>query len=140
MGREIKTLKPGSLDSILPQPHPVSNRWSQHHPQRHSILDKPISNKTQREFRKHRRRWEQNKKMRQTPAPNVHNHTSHKRIPPRTTICQPNDTYNHPDRGTTAPPLDSHQAYKTTEKVHKKSPAKNKEHVKHRQKPKHDVF
>ncbi len=79
---EIKTLRPGSLDSVLPPPHPVSNRRSQHHPQRHSILDKPISNKTQKKFEKHRRRWEQNKKIRQTPAPNVHNHTSHKRLPP----------------------------------------------------------
>jgi hypothetical protein len=115
VNRERKTLRPGSLNSIIPQPLPVFNRWPQHH----SILDKPISNKTQRKFEKHRRRWEQNKKIRQTPAPNVHNHTSHKRIPPRTTICQPNDTYKRPDRGTTASPLNSHQAYKTTKEVHK---------------------
>jgi hypothetical protein len=46
--REIKTLEPGSLDSILPKPHPVYNRRSQHHPRHQRIFDKPISNKTQR--------------------------------------------------------------------------------------------
>ncbi len=140
MNREIKTLKPGSLDSILPQPYPVYNRRSQHHQQRHSMPNKPISKKTQKKFEKHRRRWDQNKKIRQTPAHNVHNNAPHKRSQPRTTICQPIDTYNHPDKGTIAPPPDSHQAYKTTKKVHKKGPAKNKEHEKHRQKFEHDVF
>jgi hypothetical protein len=137
MNRGRKTLRSGSLDSILPhQPHPVYNRRSQHH----RIFDKPISKDTQRKFEKHRRRWEQNKKIRQTSAPNEHNHTSHKRIPPQTTICQLIDTYNHTDRSTIVPPPEPHQAYKTTKRVHKKGPAKNKEHEKHRQKSEHDVF
>jgi hypothetical protein len=42
--------------------------------------------------------------------------------------------------GTTAPPPNSHKAYKTTKRAHKKGPAKNKEHEKHRQKSEHDVF
>jgi hypothetical protein len=46
-----KTLGTGSLNSTLPQPYPVYNRRSQHHPQRHSILNKPISKKTQRSLR-----------------------------------------------------------------------------------------
>ncbi len=82
----------------------------------------------------------QNKKIRQNPAHNVHNNTPQKRSQPRNTICQPNDTYKHPERSTTAPPPDSHQAYKTTKKVHKERPAKNKEHEKHRQKSEHDIF
>jgi hypothetical protein len=49
--REIKTLEPGSLDSILPQPHPIHNRRSQHHPRHHRIFDKPISkNKHKRNY------------------------------------------------------------------------------------------
>jgi hypothetical protein len=138
VNRGRKTLRSGSLDPILPQPHPVYSRRSQHN----RIFDKPISKNTQRKFEKHRRRWEHNKKIRQTSTPNVHNHASHKRLPTRTTICQPIDTYNHPDRGTIAPPPDSHQAYKTTttKRVHKKGPAKNKEHEKHRQKPEQAFF
>ena len=138
--REIKTLEPGSLDSILPKLHPVYNRRSQHHPRQQRIFDKPISSKAQRKFEKHRRRWKQNKKIRKTTTPIVHNHTSHKRFPTRTTICQPIDTYKHTDRGAIAPPPDPNKAYKTTKKTHKKGPAKNKEHEKHRQKSEHDIF
>jgi hypothetical protein len=140
MSKEIKTLKQRSLDSVLPQPYPAYNRRSQHHPQRHSIFNKPITNKTQKKFEKHRRRWEQNKKIRQDPASNVHNHAQHKRSQPRTTICQPIDTYKHTDRGAIAPPPDPNKSYKTTKKAHKKGPAKNKEHEKHRQESEKDVF
>ncbi len=56
VNRERKTLRSGSSDSTKLQPQPVSNRRSQHHPQHHRILDKPINSKTQRNFEKHRRR------------------------------------------------------------------------------------
>jgi hypothetical protein len=128
VSRKLKTLRPGSLDSIPPALPCLQ-------PSATAPLNTRQTNQQQntKEVRETQATVGAKQKIRQNPAPNVHNHTSHKRIPPRTTICQPNDTYKHPDRGTTVSPPDSHQAYKTTKGVLKLRPAKNKEHEKHRQ-------